>query len=214
MMPLSIYGSDLMKHKRYGKFCFRDYISGWFAIAVLFLLIITCFITDTHFYLLIWPLLFLFIMVWSIYKPNSERFSISGDIIKIIQAGKEQRISIPAEPTLIVSYADVCPPLAKRISYGNQTYVLKGKYAISILQKMSLQTVLDRLHQNYTQKYTNSTVEACFEEYLYVYSFVGNQEILDELLFKRNCQIIIPETLVNQISIDLHQTNIHIDIGY
>ena len=203
-----------MKYRRYGKFRLRDYTSAWLAIVFLFILVVVGFLTDTQFYLLIWPLLLLMIMAWSIYKPNNERFMISGDTITIIQGRKEQKISIPSEPTLVVSYADVCPPLAKRISYGNQTYMLKGRYAISILQKIPLETALMRLHQNYARKYTTSTVEECFDEHLYVYSFVGNQEILDKLLANRNCRIIIPETLLNQISIDLHQINVHIDTGY
>ncbi len=203
-----------MKYRRFGKFRFRDYTSAWFAIVFLFVVVIFGFLTDTQFYLLIWPLLFLMNMAWSIYKPNSERFLISGNTITIMQGRKKQEVSIPSEPTLIVSYADVCPPLAKRISYGNQTYMLKGRYAISILQKIPLETVFERLHKKYMCKYTNTTVEACFGEYLCVYSFVGNQEMFDKLLANRNCQIIIPETLLNQISIDLHQIDVHIDTGY
>lgn len=203
-----------MKHSRYGKFRFRDYTSAWLAIVFLFVLVVVGFLTNTQVYLLIWPLMLLVIMAWSIYKPNSERFLISGDTITIMQGRKKQRVAIPSEPTIVVSYADVCHPLARRISYGNQPYMLKGRYAISILQKIPLETALVRLHQNYTCKYTTSTVEACFEEYLHVYSFVGNQELLDELVSNKNCQIIIPETLLNQISIDLHQINAYIDTGY
>ena len=203
-----------MKYRRYGKFRFCDYNSAWLGIVVLFAPLVVGFLTNTQFYLLICPLLVIIIMVWSIYKPNSERFLISGDTIIIMQGRKKQKVSIPSEPTLIVSYADICPPLAKRVSYGSQTYMLKGRYAISILQKIPLETALVRLHENYTRRYTNSTVEACFDECLYIYSFVANQEMLDKLLANRNCQIIIPETLLNQISIDLYQINVHIDTGY
>ncbi len=203
-----------MKYRRYGKFRFRDYISAWFAIVFLFVVVVSCFLTGTQFYLLIWPLLFIMIMAWSVYRPNSERFSISSDTITMIQGRKEQTVSIPSEPTLVVSYADVCPPLDKRISAGSPAYTLKGRYAISILQKLPLETAFERLHKNYTRRYTNNTVEDCFDEPLYIYSFVGNQELFDELLANRNCQIIIPETLLNQISIDLPPINVHIDIGY
>ena len=201
-------------YRRYGKFRLRDYTSAWLVIVFLFVLVVVGFLTDTQFYLLIWPLLLLMIMAWSIYMPNSERFLISGDTITIMHGRKKQKVSIPSEPTLVVSYADVCPPMAKRMGYGNQTYMLKGRYAISILQKIPFETALAQLHLNYTRKYTNSTVEERFDESLYVYSFVGNQEMLDKLLANRNCQIIIPETLLNQISIDLHRINVYIDIGY
>ena len=203
-----------MKYRRYGKFRFSDYTSAWLVIVFLFVLVVVGFLTDTQFYLLIWPLLLLMIMAWSIYKPNSERFLISGDTITIMQGRKKQEVSIPSEPTLVVSYADVCPPLAKRVSYGNQTYMLKGRYAISILQKIPLEIAIVRLHENYTRKYTNSTVEACFDEHLYVYSFVGNQEIVDKLIANNKCQIIIPESLLSQLPINLNQINAHIDTGY
>ena len=203
-----------MNYKRYGKFNFFDYISTWFAIVFMLALAAIGYLVNVSYYLLIIPLLYSMIMLWSIYLSNSERFFISDDTITIIQGRKKQKVSIPSEPILVVSYADVCPPLAMRMSYGNQTYMLKGRYAISILQKMPLETALVRLHQNYTRKYTTSTVKACFDEYLYVYSFVGDQEIVDKLLANRKCQIIIPETLRNQIAIDLHQTNAHIDTGY
>ena len=203
-----------MKHRRYGKFRFRDYISAWIAVALLLVLMVLVFLTDTPFYMLIFPLLLLTFMVWSIYKPNSECFWLSGDIITIAEGGKTRDISMPSELTIIISYADVCSPFAKRISYGNQTYMLKGRYSISILQKMPLEDALMRLHQNYTRKYTNTTVEMSFDEHLYIYGFVGNQEILDHFLTNKNCRIIIPETLFNQISISSHQTNIHIDVGY
>lgn len=201
-------------YRRYGKFCFRDYISAWLAIAFLFVLVIVGLLTETQVYLLIWPLLLILIMAWSIYKPNSECYLISGDTIITMHGRKQQEVSIPSEATLIVSYADVCTSFAKHISYGNQTYILKGRYAISILQKMPLETVFKRLHKNYTYKYTNSTVEACFDEYLHVYSLVGNEEIWNKLVDNRNYQIIIPESLLNQISIDLHQINVHVDTGY
>lgn len=204
-----------MKYRRYGKFRFCDYTSAWLVIVFLFVLVVVGFLTDTQFYLLIWPLLLLMIMAWSIYKPNSERFLISGDTITIMQGRKKHKVSIPSEPTLVVSYADVCLPFARHIGcYGNQTYMLKDRYAISILRCIPPETVLDRLHQDYASKYTNTTIEMCFDEHLYVYSFVGNQEILDKLISRDNSQIIIPETLLRQIAIDLHQINVHVDVGY
>lgn len=201
-----------MNIRRYGKFKFCDYISAWFAITFLFVLVVVGFLTDTQFYLSIWPLLLIVIMALSIFSPNNESFLLSGDTIMIMKGKKKQKVSIPPEATLIVSYADVCPTFAKRISYGNQTYILRGRYAISILQKMPMETILEQLHRNYTHKYTNSIVESCFDEY--VYSFVGNQELLDKLVANKKYQIIIPETLLKQISIDINRINLHIDSGY
>lgn len=203
-----------MKYRRYGKFRFCDYKSAWFAIAFYLVLMIIGLLLKTQICLLFVPLIIILIMVWSIYKPNSERFLISEDTITVMRYRTQQTIAIPYETTLIVSYADVCPPIAKRISFGNQTYMLKGRYAISILQKIPLESALERLHQNYAYKYTNSMVEEYFDGELYVYSFVGNQEILDKLLTNKKCQMIIPETLLSQISINSPKVNIYVDNGY
>lgn len=203
-----------MEYHRYGKFSFSDYIGAWFAIFFLLALVVGGLIMHIPLYLLIWPLIFSTMMAWSIYKPNHERFYISGDIIAIKRGSKTQEITIPNEPTLIVSYADLCPPLAMRTSYGNETYMLKGKYAISILQKMPLETVLERLHPKYARKYTSSTIEAYFDEYLFIYSFVCNQALLDQLLTNRHCQLIIPESLLERVTINHSEVNVHIDTGY
>ena len=203
-----------MMYRRYGRFSFCDYISSWLAIVFLFALVVVCFLTDTLVYLFILPLLVLIFMVWSIYEPNSERFLISDDTITITKGRKKQNVFIPSSPTFVISYADVCSSFAKRVNYGNQTFMLKGRYAISILQNTPIEITLAQLHSNYTRKYTNTTLEVYFDEKQYVYSFVGNQEILDKLIANRNCQIIIPESLFNQISIDLHQVNVYIDNGY
>lgn len=203
-----------MEYLRYGGFRFSDYTSAWFAMVFLFVLVIVGFLTDTPFYLLIWPLLFSVIMAWSIYKPNRERFWISDDTITIIQGVRKQKVAIPTEATVIVSYADVCPPLARRVSYGNQTYMLKGRYAVSILHKMPLETVLGCLHRNYARKYTTSTIEFCFDEWCHVYSFVCTQELLDQLLTKGYYQLIIPESLLERVSINHNTASVYVDAGY
>lgn len=201
-------------YKRYGEFRFRDYLSAWLAIAFLFALVVVGVLTETQFYLLIWPLLLLIIIAWSIFKPNSERFLISIDTITIVKGRKEHRVTIPSEITVVVSYADVCTPIAKHIGVGNQSYLLNGRYAISILKKMPIVIALERLHQKSIYKYTNSTIEALFGEQHYIFSCVGEQEILNKLLLNRNCQIIIPESLSKQTHIDLSQENAYIDVGY
>ena len=185
-----------MMYRRYGRFRFYDYISSWLAIVFLFALVVVCFLTDTLVYLFILPLL------------------VSDDTITITKGRKKQNVFIPSSPTFVISYADVCSSFAKRVNYGNQTFMLKGRYAISILQNTPIETTLAQLHSNFTRKYTNTTLEVSFDENQYVYSFVGSQEILDKLIANRNCQIIIPESLLNQTSIDIHQVNVYIDNGY
>ena len=104
-------------YRRYGEFRFRDYISAWFAISLLLVLMVVGVLTEIQVYWLIWPLFFILIMGWSIYKPNSECFLIFSDTITVVQGRQKRNITIPPEATIILSYADVCPPLAKRIGY-------------------------------------------------------------------------------------------------
>jgi hypothetical protein len=205
----------LMKYRRYGKFRFSDYITTWVAFAFFMVLIVFALLTNTPHYWLILPLLFSIYMVWSVYQPNSEYFLIDEDTITIMRGRKRRKVSIPSESILVVSYADVCSSLTKSVSYGNQTYMLKGRYAISILHKIPLESVLEELHSRHATKYTNTAIEVSFnEQYPYVYSFVCNQAILDKLIDNGTYQIIIPETLLKQISIDSDKSNVHIDWGY
>lgn len=203
-----------MAHPRYGKFRFRDYISGWFAIIFFLVIVIDGYLTNTLVHLLIWPLFLSMIMAWSIYKPNRERFIISDNIITIIQGRKEQKVIIPSEITLVVSYADVYPPLAKRVGGVNQTYVLKGRYAVSILHKVPLERVLECLHKNYARKYFMSTIEERFNEQTFIYSFVCNRELLDDLLVRENYQLIIPESLLKMVFVNQNTANVYVDVGY
>ena len=114
-----------MKYRRHGKFCFFDYISTWFAILFLLVLIVDGLLTDLPLYLLIWPLLLTMIMVWSIYKPNSESFLISGDIIVIMQWRKKQKIYIETQGVCIVENIVQLPTgKNEKVSY----YVLKSLF--------------------------------------------------------------------------------------
>lgn len=202
-----------MNYRRYGKFNFFDYISAWFAIVFMLVLVAIGYLIDAPYYLLIIPLLFSMIMLWSILSPNRERFLISGEVILKIHGKYKRAIQIPNNPILVLSHADISSSFAKQISHGNQSYLLKGRYTVSILQNMPLETVLDALHQNNAKKYTTTTVELTFREGQFVYSFVCNQELLEQLVANLACRIIIPETLLQYVDIDLHQ-NVFLDYGY
>lgn len=203
-----------MEYRRYGKFSFGDYKSALFAIPFMIFVGIGGLLTDFPIFLSIFPILFSIIMAWSIYQPHRERFSVCGDTIVIRQGQKEREVKIPSNPVLVVSYADLCPTIAKRFSSGNQTYLLKGKYAVSILQKMPLETALERLHPPHLRKYTSSKIEELFDEHYFIYSFVCNQALLDELLINRDCQLIIPKSLLEHVPIDYRRADIHIDTEY
>lgn len=97
---------------------------------------------------------------------------------------------------------------------SQRTYILKDKYAISILQKMELEDVLVRLHKKYATKYFNETIETSFYSWHFCYSFVCNQELLDKLLQNRQCLLIIPESLKEKVVFNSELDNVYIDKGY
>lgn len=205
-----------MEYRRYGKLRFGDYCSAWIGTAIIFVLIIITSVTGAPLFLILYALTLAVYMLYSIFIPNSERFSICDNVIITKKGRKKQEIAIPVELTLIVSYADLCTSLAKRVSIGNQTYMLKNKCAVSILQKIPLETALEGLHPKYAWKYTNTMIEECFDDYrhVYIYSFVCDQNLLDKLIGDRECLLIIPESLSDRVSVNSSNVNVYIDTGY
>lgn len=202
-----------MKYRRYGKFHFRDYYSGWFAIVFLFLIAVMSFLAETYNFLAIWPTILIVIMTWGIIEPNEECFSMSADIINVKKRKKRHQITMPRELTLVVSYADVCPSWAKRIGVGNSTYMLKGKYAVSILKKIPKENVLETLHGKYAYRYTNCWIEELLKPN-FIYSFVCEQDMIEKIVSGRKCTLILPETLVDKINLNQLMCDIYIDKGF
>ena len=78
--------------------------------------------------LIVIALVYAFIWLIKILVTINESFMIVDNDIIISKIGKAQKIPIPSELTLIISYADVCPPLAIRTATGKQTHILKDKF--------------------------------------------------------------------------------------
>lgn len=203
-----------MEHKRYEKFNAKDYISSW--VAMLFLLFLTafCLFATELSWLSFFPLTLVVVMTWAIYSPHRERFFISGTSLTIIRGKTRQNVIIPDEPVLVIAYADVCPSFVKRISSGNQTHLLKDRWSVSILQNVPFETVLNHIHRDRAFRYTTSMVEASFLEHQYVYDFVCNKELLEELISNRHCQIIVPKSLLGKVPIVSNQSKFFIDESY
>ena len=188
-----------MKYPRYGKFQFFDYVSGWVAIVAYLTLGIGGLFTDIQYCFLALPILFSVITAWSIYKPHTEHFIFNDGTFTTIKGKKSKTIDIPDGALFVIAYADVWPPLAKRIG-SLKTYFLKGRFSVIILNNISLSDFFDKMHTKFTFKYTNSTVELCAED-AFIYSFVCTQEILDKLPIKETHQVIIPESLMQKVTI-------------
>ena len=203
-----------MKNRRFGKFRFRDYCISWIAIASLLLFSIASIVFELSFLFVIFPAVYAVVWLGVLLVPHREQFVMSSDSITVFAGKNKQIIGLPSELTLVVSYADVCPPLAMRMAVGNQTHILKDKFAISILQKMPIEAALEILHRNYVQKYTTSRIQTVFDDCNYIYSFVCTQALFDELIANRKCLLIIPESLLGAISFDPSLVNAHVDTGH
>ena len=196
-----------MKFFRYGKFSFADYWGSWISIIILLAYSVCCIVLHLSLIFVFFSLVYAFIWLIKILMTINESFMIVDNDIIISKIGKAQKIPIPSELTLIISYADVCPPLAIRTATGKQTHNLKDKFAISILTKMPLDITLETLHKNRIEEYTNSIIQTTFNDYRYIYSFVFNQFLLDSLICNRDCILILPQSLVEKITVDLNYTN-------
>lgn len=203
-----------MRYKRLGKFRFGDYYSSWVSIVILLLFSTVSMMIELPFLFVIFPSLYAIIWFGIILFPHSEQFTINSDSISVFKGGQTKIIHLPAELTLIVSYADVCPPLTIRTAFGNQTHILKDRFAVSILQKMPVEVALETLHQNRIQKYTTSSIRTVFDDYRYIYSFVCDQFLVDALLDSKKCFLIVPESLSKVIAFESSVENVYIDPGH
>lgn len=203
-----------MKNRRLGKFRFSDYYISWFSIVLLLLFSIASIVVKLSFLFVAFPSMYAVIWLGVILVPHCEQFSINSDSISVFWGRQTKTIYLPAELTLIVSYADVCPPLTIRTAVGNQTHILKDKFAVSILQKMPVEVALETLHQNRIQKYTTSSIRTVFDDHRYIYSFVCNQFLFDALFANRKCLLIVPESLSKAISFESSFDNVYIDQGH
>lgn len=200
-----------MEHHRYGTFHPTDYITSWCGIAILLIFAIVSYILNLSLVFVCLPSAYAVIWLWAVAAPNLERFTICGDYITAKKGKKVRKISIPSEVTLLISYVDICPPLTIRTSVGNRTHILKNKYAVTILERMPLELILERLHRNNIRKYTTSIIRTVFDEHQFIYSFVCDEKLLTKALQDRKCLLIIPKTLVDNVRANLSAVDVYVD---
>ena len=202
-----------MKNYRFGKFRFGDYLMSWVSIVLLLFFSVASIIFELSPLFIFFPAIFAGIWFLIILLPQFEKFVIDDNSIVIERFRKKETIILPYNVILIVSYADICPPLAIRTVGGNETHILKNKIAISILYDMPIDDVLVNLHKNFLSKYTSSTIQMVFNNNQFIYSFVYDQFMFNKLITNRNCKLIIPESLLHKFDIDLCK-NFYVDVGY
>lgn len=199
-------------NKRYGKFRFFDYIESW--IAVLFLIVFTVIrFFNSNFLFALISLGYSIALLLAIIVPNQERYIMCNHQIRVFRGKKEHFISLPSALTVVISYVDICPPLAKKTAVGNTTHVLKDKYAVTLLQKLPPEEVLLRLHSTYVKHYTTSMMIDLFNS-RFIYSFVCDDLLLRNILTNHCCTVIVPDSLMEQVHIDYTCVSVHIDNGH
>ena len=192
---------------RYGRFRFFDYTGSWIAI-----LICVCMATLSLLVNLYWGALVWFIIpiphLLCIILPHFERYEFKdGEICARTLLG-EKKITLPEEVTLVISYADIAPPLAVR-TYANTTHILREKYWVSILIKSDASKLDDSLSQNrLVTKFVSTHVGLSVPEHMQIYGFVLDFEIVLQLKDKAY-NVLIPKSLLH-ISESLNLPNVHI----
>lgn len=198
-------------HKRYGKFEIADYNVSWMTLGLMIVFIVTCMMMKLPVVYMAVPILYSVALIYSIWNPNRECFEIIDGIIHVKKGKKEKKIKIPKELSLIISPVDICPPLSVRTAVGNETHILKGKYAVSILMKMDMGEIIEKVHRGYIKRYTTSTIKNAFEEYKYFYSFVCDDVLLNEFLRERKANILIPKSMFDKVVFEKNDLEIFID---
>lgn len=200
---------------RYGRYNFKNNRGIWFGALGMLLFGMLGYLNDLPLYV---SLGYIGVAICGIVfslLPYREYFSINENQLVIKRGRKMKEISIPQELLLIISDADVKPRIwAMRTENTRQTVLLKGQYFISILKKMPIELAVEKLHYNYAKSYTNTRIEDHFPEYMMIYSFIYDERSFEQLVYKRDVIVIIPESLENKIIFGHRPENLYIDKGY
>lgn len=148
-----------------------------------------------------------FVWVILISLPYLEKYNITDNSINTLILKERNTIPLPHNITIIFSYADL------HLSQNIQSHQLKDRCFVSIVKQIDLEKILTTLHLNHVKKYSNSTIEDEFKSD-FIYSFVYDIESIKILSQNRNINIIVPETLISKLDIDVSSDNIFVDIGY
>ena len=201
----------MIKNSRYGQFRHSDYCVSYLGMAVLLLFSVASIIVDLSWIFIAFPIVLVVFWLLSILMPHRERFIVDHDTITIFRGKNTYTITLPSELILVISYADIAPLFAVRTAARGQTHILRDKYAVSILHETTPETVLEALHRNHLQTYTTSTIQNVFDDFHYIYGFVCNQTLLNQILHNRKCTLIIPASLLPKMSIDAIVANMYVD---
>lgn len=194
-----------MYNLRYGIPSVKDCFSSLFLNSLLFIFGILSFLFSNFYYGIAYFFVGIGTLIY-IFWPYCERFYIENNRIIIRKFKKELQIDIPHTPTVVISEADVHELL------GHQSFDLHNKYAITILDNLSLDDALGLLFSRIAShyRYTNSTIELQLADH-FVYSFAIDKENIKKILEQIDCRVIIPQSLVVSNNLSDLRPNVYID---
>ena len=205
-----------MKYKRYGKLLFSDWLRILLPILLLVCMSVLGAVLNLSAFMISIPLIYAMLFIAVIVFQVCEKFTISEGSIAVYKLLKKNNVELPDKMLLIVSHAEICPFLVATGPFReNGTKVLKNQYAISILRDTTIEEALSILRKSLFKKPTATNIRQIFYEYRYVYSFVFNNTLLQELIHNKEATIIIPKSLSAKISLNnITASNVYIDENY
>lgn len=163
---------------------------------LLFVGVYSCICTGSMGIVLLLSVLCAMMLAYSTVAPHLERFELRNGLIKVQKLRRCREIAIPPEAVIVISDADINTILANRNQLGLELGLntLSGEYAVSILEAMPPEIVMEKLHKLNTKRYTNCLIEDLFS-YQFIYSFVCDEDSLNNLLSDFNYGVIVPASL-------------------
>lgn len=203
-----------MRNYRYGGFRLRDNIWTITGITVLWIYVIISRILEVSYAFTLLAAFLATICMWQLIRLHMEQFTLQENAI-ISYIGKNTRIiNLPSELTLIVSCADVHIPLDAPAFFRPVSKVVKGKYSISILQQVQPSYAINMIHNVQVDKNAMSIIRRIFDGYQFIYDFICNQHMLEQLIHNRTCSLIVPKSLMDEVNIDSMDVNLIVDEEY
>ena len=198
-----------MKNYRFGKITLLNYLKmTLFPFVISILITVCCVVAESPFW---YALPFLCISVFyvaSVLHRTREQFLITDEEIIVYNGRKERIIPLPKQMVVIVSYAEIISSLESNSIYIDKTFVLKNRFAITILQSITKDETIELLKKSLIKEHTTRTLENVFYGYRYVYSFVFDDFLLDKLIANKNAEILVSQSLFDKVKISRDGVNV------
>ena len=198
-----------MKNYRFGKITLLNYLKmTLFPFVISILIIVCCVVAESPFW---FALPFLCISVFhvaSVLHRTREQFLITDEEIIVYNERKKRIIPLPKQMVVIVSYAEIISSLESNSIYIDKTFVLKNRFAITILQSITKDETIELLKKSLIKEHTTRTLENVFYGYRYVYSFVFDDFLLDKLIANKNAEILVSQSLFDKVKISRDGVNV------